>query len=144
MHIITYVQPFLNPPPSKFAGPNAHSISQMNDAVHDGLRAVKNTIEDSSVVAGAGAFEVAASVHLNNYKSQVKGKAKLGVAAFADALLIIPKVLAQNGGFDPQDVIVALQVGGGVEIWFEFERSGRRRRVGPIGIDRIWVLTKYV
>jgi T-complex protein 1 subunit zeta len=33
----------------------------------------------------------------------------MGVQAFADALLVIPKVLAQNGGFDAQDVIVALQ-----------------------------------
>ena len=32
----------------------------------------------------------------------VKGRARLGVQAFADALLVIPKVLAQNGGFDPQ------------------------------------------
>jgi len=92
-------------------GPNTHSIAQINDAVRDGLRAVKNTIEDGSVVAGAGAFEIATSAHLTNYKSQVKGRAKMGIAAFAEALLIIPKVLAQNGGFDTQDVIVALQEG---------------------------------
>jgi hypothetical protein len=40
----------------------------------------------------------------------VKGRTKLGVAAFADALLVIPKVLARNAGFDPQDVMVTLQV----------------------------------
>lgn len=34
----------------------------------------------------------------------------MGVQAYADALLIIPKTLAQNGGFDVQDVVVALQV----------------------------------
>jgi T-complex protein 1 subunit zeta len=33
----------------------------------------------------------------------------MGVQAFADALLVIPKTLAQNGGFDVQDVVVALQ-----------------------------------
>ena len=32
--------------------------------VRDGLRAVKNTIEDGATVAGAGAFEVAAAHHL--------------------------------------------------------------------------------
>lgn len=40
---------------------------------------------------------------------QVKGKAKMGVQAFADALLVIPKTLAANAGFDTQDAIVALQ-----------------------------------
>ena len=27
-------------------GPNKHTLSQIKDAVHDGLRAVKNAIED--------------------------------------------------------------------------------------------------
>ncbi|KAI9363471.1 chaperonin Cpn60/TCP-1 family [Zopfochytrium polystomum] len=90
-------------------GPNSHVINQINDAVRDGLRAVKNAIEDEYVVPGAGAFQVALSAHLNKFKSSVKGRAKMGVQAFADALLVIPKVLARNGGFDAQDVIVALQ-----------------------------------
>lgn len=33
----------------------------------------------------------------------------LGVQAFAEALLIIVKVLAQNSGLDPQEAIVKLQ-----------------------------------
>ncbi|KAG1289949.1 hypothetical protein G6F66_009064 [Rhizopus arrhizus] len=90
-------------------GPNPHTIQQTNDAVRDGLRAVKNAIEDKAVVPGGGAFEVALAQHLVKYKKEVKGRAKMGVQAFADAMLIIPKVLAQNAGFDVQDVIVALQ-----------------------------------
>jgi len=90
-------------------GPNAHTIAQINDAVRDGLRAVKNAIEDKSVVPGAGAFQVGLSAHLTKFKDSVKGRAKMGVQAFADAMLIIPKVLSQNGGFDTQDTIVALQ-----------------------------------
>lgn len=35
---------------ANFAGPNDHTIAQIKDAVRDGLRAVKNTIEDESVV----------------------------------------------------------------------------------------------
>ena len=31
-------------------GPNNHTIAQMKDAVRDGLRAVKNTIEDGCIV----------------------------------------------------------------------------------------------
>ena len=34
------------------------------------------------------------------YAETVEGKAKLGVRAFADALLVIPKTLAENSGFD--------------------------------------------
>ncbi|EIN11505.1 chaperonin-containing T-complex zeta subunit Cct6 [Punctularia strigosozonata HHB-11173 SS5] len=91
-------------------GPNAHTIQQTQDALRDGLRAVKNAIEDGALVPGAGAFEVACAAHLSGeVKKSAKGRVKMGVQAFADALLIIPKTLAQNGGFDVQDAVVALQ-----------------------------------
>lgn len=62
-------------------------------------------IVDGSVVPGAGAFQVACAAHLTGeaMRKQVKGKARTGVQAFADALLIIPKTLASNGGYDIQD-----------------------------------------
>ncbi|KAG8905891.1 T-complex protein 1 subunit zeta [Tulasnella sp. 403] len=91
-------------------GPNAHTIAQVNDALRDGLRSVKNALEDECLIPGAGAFEIACSVHLSTtVKRNAKGRAKLGVQAFADALLIIPKTLIANAGFDVQDSIVALQ-----------------------------------
>jgi T-complex protein 1 subunit zeta len=59
------------------------------------------------VVAGAGAFEVAASCHLTSWmKTNVSGKAKLGVQAFADALLIVPRTLAENSGLDQQETLL--------------------------------------
>lgn len=45
-----------------------------------------------------------------------------GVQAFADALLVIPKVLAQNSGMDQQDTIVKLQE--------EYAAIGK-----PVGLD---------
>lgn len=92
-------------------GPNAHTIQQIQDALRDGLRAVKNALEDEALIPGAGAFEVSCSAHLSgSVKRSAKGRVKMGVQAFADALLIIPKTLAANGGFDVQDAVVALQV----------------------------------
>ena len=86
-------------------GPNGHTITQIKDAVRDGLRSVYNMIVDKSVVPGGGAFQVACAAHLKSteFRKQVKGKAKYGVDAFADALLIIPKTLAANSGHDIQD-----------------------------------------
>ena len=86
-------------------GPNTHTIMQITDAVRDGLRSVYNMIVDKSVVPGAGAFQIACAAHLSSegFRKQVKGKAKYGVSAFADALLVIPKTLAANSGHDIQD-----------------------------------------
>ncbi len=92
-------------------GPNQHTISQISDAVRDGLRSVYNMIVDGSVVPGAGAFQVACAAHLNSeaFRKTVKGKAKYGVQAFSEAMLIIPKTLAANSGHDIQDSLAALQ-----------------------------------
>ena len=90
-------------------GPNPHTIAQLKDAVRDGTRAVKNAIEDLCLIPGAGSFEIACHHHLMQYIPEVKGKAKLGVKAFAEALLVIPKVLAENSGFDVMDTVLSLQ-----------------------------------
>lgn len=103
-------------------GPNKHTLAQIKDAVRDGLRAINNALQDGCVVAGAGAFEIAAHKALTEFKNTVSGKARLGVAAYAEALLVLPKVLAANSGFDTQDTIVKLQ-----------EES--RLNPEPIGLD---------
>ena len=144
----------------------------VQDAVRDGLRAVKNALDDGALVPGAGSFEVsssctacmsgagacdrrshlpwakvpagscaastwhpqragskhllqapqrcqspqrqrvhaahhccysqvAAAAHLRSHATkEAKGRAKLGVEAFAEALLGIPKTLAENSGLD--------------------------------------------
>lgn len=91
-------------------GPDKHTITQMKDAVRDGLRAVKNTLEDRCVLPGGGAFEIAANGHLREFANQqVSGKTKLGITAFAEALLVVPKTLAETSGHDPLECIINLQ-----------------------------------
>lgn len=90
-------------------GPNKHTLVQIKDSVRDGLRAINNAIDDKCLVPGAGAFEIRAYNELMKFKDSVKGKMKLGIQAYADALLVIPKTLAVNSGYDAQDTIVKLQ-----------------------------------
>eukprot|EP00771_Trimastix_marina_P003303 gnl/Trimastix_PCT/454.p1 GENE.gnl/Trimastix_PCT/454~~gnl/Trimastix_PCT/454.p1 ORF type:complete len:521 (-),score=184.02 gnl/Trimastix_PCT/454:40-1602(-) len=90
-------------------GPNPHTIAQLKAAVRDGLRAIKNGIEDRFVVPGAGAFEMGASRRLMEIAQTTTGRARLGVQCFADALLVIPKTLATNAGFDPQEMMARMQ-----------------------------------
>jgi len=89
-------------------GPNKHTILQMKDAIRDGVRAVKNLLEDGAIVPGAGAFEIGAYLDLLKYKETLTGRVTYGVQSFADALLVIPKTLAQNSGFDTIDTLLKL------------------------------------
>lgn len=99
-----------------------HAIGQMKDAIRDGLRAVQNGIEDEALVPGAGAFEVAAHVHLEQFKKTVQGKPRLGVEIFGKAFLIVPKTLLENSGLDVQDKLL--------KVIHECESKGR-----PVGVS---------
>jgi T-complex protein 1 subunit zeta len=88
-------------------GPNEYTIAQIKDAIRDGLRAVKNVFDDQCVVPGAGAFEIGCCNYLMDYsKDEVNGKQVLGIEAFANALLIIPKCIADNAGQDALQAII--------------------------------------
>ena len=91
-------------------GASDHALGQMKDAVRDGLRAVKNALDDGCVLPGAGAFDVAICQRLlGETRKAAVGRVKLGVQAFAEAMLVIPKTLAENAGLDVQQSVLALQ-----------------------------------
>merc|ERR1712115_680238 len=106
----TYVEKCANPQSVTILmkGPNKHTLMQIKDAVRDGLRAVKNALEDGCVIPGAGAYEVATHIALKKFLETVKGRARLGIQAYADGMMNIPKTLAQNSGFDSQESMVKL------------------------------------
>jgi T-complex protein 1 subunit zeta len=89
-------------------GAHKHVIAQIQEAVRDGTRAVANALADGTLVPGAGGFETLAHAELMKYKASVSGRAKLGVQAYAEALLCIPKTLAENAGYDAQDSMLKL------------------------------------
>jgi len=90
-------------------GPNKHTIQQVKDTIHDGIRSVKNALEDLFILPGAGAFEIAAYLDLMKFKDTVSGRMKLGVQVLAEAFLAIPKTLAINSGFDVIDTMLKLE-----------------------------------
>jgi T-complex protein 1 subunit zeta len=79
--VYTFVEECSNPKSVTLLlkGPNKHTIVQIKDAVHDGLRAAYNALCDGAIVPGAGAFEIAAHCALMKHAETVKGRAKLGV-----------------------------------------------------------------
>jgi len=103
-------------------GANDHSINKIKDAIRDGLRSVKNAMQDEALIPGAGAFEIAASAKLEEFKKSVQGKPRLGVEIFAKALLITPKTLIANSGLDVQEKLL--------ELVYQYEQTKE-----PVGVD---------
>ena len=90
-------------------GGTEHVVDEVERAVHDGISVVSAAIEDGKIVAGGGAPETEVARQLREYAETVGGREALAVNAFADALEIVPRTLAENAGLDPIDILVQLR-----------------------------------
>jgi|LSQX01.2.fsa_nt_gb thermosome len=90
-------------------GGTEHVVAELDRAIEDALRVVSVAVEDKKFVAGGGAPEIELSLRLREYAATVGGRAQLAIEAFANALEIIPRTLAENAGLDPIDMLVALR-----------------------------------
>ena len=108
---MTYIKECKNPKAVTILvrGGTEHVVAEVERAVVDAIGDVISAIEDGKVVAGAGAPEVELSKQLKDYANTLSGREQLAVNAFAEALEVIPRTLAENAGLDPIDVLTSLK-----------------------------------
>ena len=101
-------------------GGTEHVVDEAERAMHDALCVVRNVVEDGTYVAGGGSTEAEIARRLEEFANKVGGREQLAIEAFAEALRIIPKTLAENGGHDPIDIIADLNKDHSTEsgIWY--------------------------
>jgi len=90
-------------------GSTDHVVDELERGVTDALDVVAATVRDGRVVAGGGAIEVEVANRLRDYADSVEGREQLAVEAYADALELVPRVLAENAGLDSIDTLVELR-----------------------------------
>lgn len=90
-------------------GSTKHIVDEIVRAIEDAIGVVAATVEDDQVVAGGGAPEIAMAKKLKDYAESISGREQLAVTAFAEALEIVPKTLAENAGLDSIDSLVDLR-----------------------------------
>ena len=90
-------------------GSTKHIVDEIVRAIEDAIGVVAATVEDDKVVAGGGAPEIAMAKQLKDYADSISGREQLAVNAFAEALEIVPKTLAENAGLDSIDSLVDLR-----------------------------------
>ena len=84
-------------------------LDEMERALEDALHVVTDVLESGKIVPGGGAAEFEVAENLRQYASTVSGREQLAVIAFSKAVESIPITLAENGGFNPVDSLVALR-----------------------------------
>ena len=84
-------------------------VDEAERAMNDALSVISDVIENNKIVAGGGAVEVEIAKELRKYATKVGGREQLAIEAFATAVEVIPKTLAENAGLQPLDIIVELR-----------------------------------
>ncbi len=90
-------------------GGTEHVVDEVERSLTDAIKAVKAALESGKVVAGGGAPEIELSLRLKQWAPTLGGREQLAAEAFAAALEIIPRSLAENAGLDPIDILVELR-----------------------------------
>lgn len=86
-------------------GGTEHVVDEIERALHDAVSVVGDALENTKILPGGGAVEAALSRSLEAHASSTGGKEGLAVSAFAEALRIVPRSLAENAGLDPIDIV---------------------------------------
>ncbi|ELZ29415.1 thermosome subunit alpha [Halosimplex carlsbadense 2-9-1] len=90
-------------------GGTEHVADEVERAIEDSLGVVSVTLEDGQVLPGGGAPEAHLALELRDFADSVGGREQLAVEAFADAIDVVPRTLAENAGLDPIDSLVDLR-----------------------------------
>merc|ERR1711879_927332 len=91
-------------------GANEFMLEELDRSVHDSLCAVSRTLESNAIVPGGGAVETAVSLNLEDYARTFDSYEQWAISEYAEALLTIPKTLAQNAAMDAIDLLAALRM----------------------------------
>lgn len=90
-------------------GGTEHVLDEVERSIRDSLGVVREAYQDGRVLPGGGAPEIGVSLALRNFADSVSGREQLAIRAFADAVEIVPRSLAENGGLPPIDCLVELR-----------------------------------
>jgi thermosome len=84
-------------------------LDEIERSLNDSLNVVRNVVLDPKIVPGGGATETYLAVKLKEFANTVGGKEQLAVQQFAEALLVVPEVLAETAGLDTVETLAELK-----------------------------------
>ena len=118
-------------------GSTVDIIGEVERCFDDSIGVSVQLIEDGLVVCGGGASYVALARRLRRYAETIPGREQLAVEAYADAIEVIVRVLAENAGIDPistlLDVVAEQTNTNSDEIGINLE-SGKPENMANLGV----------
>jgi thermosome len=90
-------------------GGTEHVVDEIRRAFDDGIGVVSVAWQDGAVLTGGGSVLAALSRDLRTFAETVGGLEQMAIEAFASALEIVPRTLAENAGLDPVTTLIELR-----------------------------------
>jgi chaperonin GroEL (HSP60 family) len=90
-------------------GGTEHVVDEIRRAFDDAVGVVSVAWEDGAVLTGGGSVLAALSRDLRTFAETIGGREQMAIEAFASALEIIPRTLAENAGLDPVTTLIELR-----------------------------------
>jgi thermosome len=117
-------------------GGTEHVVDEIERNLHDALGVVGIALEDGKIITGGGATPIELSRQLHEYAATVGGREQLAIEAYAKAIEIIPRTLAENAGIDQINILIDLRKAHksgnkhtGVNIWTGMTADMQKMRV---------------
>ena len=90
-------------------GGTEHVVDEIRRAFDDAIGVVSVAREDGAILTGGGSVLASLSRDLRAYAEGIGGREQMAIEAFAGALEVIPRTLAENAGLDPVNTIIELR-----------------------------------
>jgi len=90
-------------------GATQQIVDEAERSLHDALCVLFRTIGDGRVIWGGGCAEMSMAVAVQNLAMKASGRESLAIESYAKALMALPTVIADNGGYDSADLVAQLR-----------------------------------
>ena len=128
-------------------GASMHILDEAERSLHDALCVLSQTAaRESRVVLGAGNAETAMANAVEKAAMKTQGKVSIAMEAFAKALRSIPVIIANNGGYDGEELaskLRALHNAGKTDFGLDM-KAGTVMNVRHAGITESYMCKQHV
>nr|WCZ58377.1 T-complex protein 1 subunit beta [Paratrimastix eleionoma] len=90
-------------------GASKHVLDEAERSLHDALCVLSQAVNDKKIIPGGGCSECLMAKAVDELAHKTAGKKSLAIEAFARALRQIPTILADNAGYDSQELVSQLR-----------------------------------
>ncbi len=90
-------------------GGTEHVVDELERSLEDATSVVAVAVEDGKFITGAGSTAMEIALGLRDYAATVGGREQIAIEAFAEAVEVVPRTLAENAGLDPIDTLIDLR-----------------------------------